>query len=290
MEEARSGSSAIVLIGGEAGVGKTRLVNEVTSRARAAGVRVLEGGCVQLGAEHLPYGPLIEALRPIPATLTDDDLAALVGTGGDALTAVMPGLLQDHGPRAGVDVSPGQTLEQLLLFLGRLGRWAPVLLVIEDIHWADPTTLEFLAFAGRNLRDASVALLATYRTDELTRRHPVRPLLAELERSGHAARVVLERFDRRELAAQLEGIRGEPADPEVVAAVFERSEGNAFLAEELFAAAVPPASRTRCRTCCCCGRRRFPRGPRSWCESPRSADRGRLGDCRRCRRRARHGA
>ena len=81
--------------------------------------------------------------------------------------------------------------------------------------------------------------MATYRSDELVRRHPLRPLLAELERSGRATSVALERFDRHELAAQLEGIRGVPPDADFAAAVFDRSEGNPFLAEELLAAGAP---------------------------------------------------
>ena len=235
VEQARGGRSSIALVGGEAGVGKTRFVNEVTGAARAGGFRVLEGGCVQLGAEHLPYAPLIEALRLVPTTLADDELATLMGTGREALTAVMPGLRRG-GPRVGGESSPGQILEHLLLFLDRLAGLAPLALVVEDIHWADPTTLEFLAFAERNLRETPVVLMATYRSDELHRRHPLRPFLGELERSGRALRLVLEPFDRREVAAQLEGIRGEPLDGDLVSAVFDRSEGNPFLAEELLAA------------------------------------------------------
>ena len=120
LEAARAGRSAIVVVGGEAGVGKTRFTHESAARARSLGFRVLEGGCVQLGAEHLPYGPLIEALRPIPNAMSDEELRRLVGTGRDALAAVMPALQVASGSSAVGDASPGRTFEQLLLFLGRL--------------------------------------------------------------------------------------------------------------------------------------------------------------------------
>ena len=111
-----------------------------------------------------------------------------------------------------------------------------MLLAIEDIHWADRSTLEFLSSLLRGLRDESLLLVATYRSDELHRRHPLRPFLAEEERRELVQRLELEPFSPAELAAQVAGILGGAADPQLVARLHARCEGNAFFAEELLAA------------------------------------------------------
>jgi DNA-binding CsgD family transcriptional regulator/tetratricopeptide (TPR) repeat protein len=105
----------------------------------------------------------------------------------------------------------------------------------EDLHWADQSTRDLLGFLVRNLR-SGVALVLTYRSDELHRRHPLRPFLAELDRSGRIERLELGRLDRRGLAELLAGILGQPAPPALVGEVLARSEGNPFFAEELLAA------------------------------------------------------
>jgi DNA-binding CsgD family transcriptional regulator/tetratricopeptide (TPR) repeat protein len=122
----------------------------------------------------------------------------------------------------------------LQLFLG-LAHERRVLVVIEDLHWADGSTLDLLTFLARNIRDAGLTLIGTFRTDELHRRHPLVPFLAEIERGRRSERIDLRPFDRRELSEQLEGILGSPPSPDLVDGVHERSQGNAFFAEELLA-------------------------------------------------------
>jgi predicted ATPase len=107
--------------------------------------------------------------------------------------------------------------------------------VVEDLHWADQSTRDLLGFLARNLR-GGVALVLTYRSDELHRHHPLRPYLAELDRSGRTERLELGRLDRRDLGGLLAGILGEPAPPALVGEILARSEGNPFFAEELLAA------------------------------------------------------
>ena len=109
------------------------------------------------------------------------------------------------------------------------------MLVIEDLHWADRSTLDLLTFLVRNLRTA-LLLVLTYRTDDLHRRHPVRPFLAELDRSERVDRLDVDRFDRDEIAQLLQGNLGGSPAAELVEQIFRRSGGNAFFAEELFAA------------------------------------------------------
>jgi DNA-binding CsgD family transcriptional regulator/tetratricopeptide (TPR) repeat protein len=236
LDHALAGEPAIFLVAGEAGIGKTRFMSEVATLARASGFRVLQGGCLPVGAEGLPFGPIVEAFRGIAETLPPTTVAELVGTGREELARVMPDLRGPSSAGQDADVSPGRAFEHILLFVSRLARLAPVALFLEDIHWADRTTLDFLTFAVRNLRDAPIVLVATYRSDELNRRHALRPVLAELERGGRAERIALEAFGRREVASQLEGILGTEPDPDLIESVFARSDGNAFFAEELVAA------------------------------------------------------
>ena len=130
--------------------------------------------------------------------------------------------------------------------LDGLSRAAPVLLVIEDLHWADASTRAFLRFLAATLGDEPLLLLATYRPDELHRRHPLRPLLAELERV-RALRIDLTALTRDELGEQLAGILGSPPEPALVDRLYARSEGNPLFTEELLAAgldglgALPPS-------------------------------------------------
>ena len=118
--------------------------------------------------------------------------------------------------------------------LGRLGELAPAVVAIEDLHWADRSTRDLLAFLIRSLRREPIVLVATYRSDELHRRHPLRAFLAA--QAGGVERIELARFDEEELTRLVTAIRGESPAPELVARLLARSEGNAFLAEELLAA------------------------------------------------------
>ena len=126
--------------------------------------------------------------------------------------------------------------EALLALIERLGREQPVVLVLEDLHWADPSTRDFLTFLVRSARTEPLCLVVTYRSDELHRRHPLRPLLAELERTPGVDRLELERFSREEMLAQISAILGAPAPEELADRLFRRSEGNPLYTEELLAA------------------------------------------------------
>ncbi len=130
--------------------------------------------------------------------------------------------------------SQASRLDLVLAMLGRLGELAPAVVAIEDLHWADRSTRDLLAFLIRSLRRERIVLVATYRSDELHRRHPLRAFLAA--QAGGVERIELARFDEDELMRLVTAIRGEPPAPELVARLLARSEGNAFLAEELLAA------------------------------------------------------
>jgi ATP/maltotriose-dependent transcriptional regulator MalT len=246
LDRAQARETAFALIGGEAGVGKTRLVREVSAQAAEAGFVVLMGQCVELGAEGLPLAPLVDGLRTLARSLQPEALARVLGPAGLGLARLLPELASAVGAAdspgneagsafglAGADMQKAQLLEMVLGLLHRLSMTRPVLFGIEDLHWADQSTLDLTAFLVRSLREARVLLLATYRSDELHRRHRLRPLLTGWERMRSVDHIELRRFDRYEVTAQLAAILGTAPSPGVADAIFDRSGGNAYLVEEL---------------------------------------------------------
>ena len=141
------------------------------------------------------------------------------------------------GPVVGVDTGREQLFEAVYRVLARLAREQAVLLIVEDVHWIDASSRDLLTLLVRNARHDRVAVVVTYRPDELHRGHPLRPFVAELERSGRAERVELEPLERSEVAEQLESIAGRAPGAGVVDGIFVRCEGNPFFAEELLAGA-----------------------------------------------------
>ena len=197
---------------------------------------MLLGQCLELAGAQIPYAPLVAALRPLARGMGADAAAELPEGARNALAELLPEL-GGVGTRADEEPSArqGRLFEAMLALLERLGRSGPVLLALEDIHWADGATRDFITFLVRSAREEPLCLVVTYRSDELHRRHPLRPLLAELERAAGVERIALERFDHDELAAQLEGILHEPAPAELAERLYGRSQGNPLFTEELLA-------------------------------------------------------
>jgi DNA-binding CsgD family transcriptional regulator/tetratricopeptide (TPR) repeat protein len=232
---AADGEPAVVLVGGEAGVGKTRLVAELAARCAAEGMRVQYGGCVPVGGDGLPYAPIVEALRPLPDELGIETVRELAGPSWRELARLLPSLGEPEAGPAG-QAAQARLFELLLGLLRRLGDRTPVVLVVEDLHWADQSTRDLLAFLVRNLRRNRVLLVVTYRNDEPGQQR-LGPYLAELDRGGPVQRLELPRLDRAETAAQLTGILGAAPAVDLVDGVFDRSEGNPFFTEELLESA-----------------------------------------------------
>jgi DNA-binding CsgD family transcriptional regulator/tetratricopeptide (TPR) repeat protein len=230
-ERAADGKPAVVLVGGEAGVGKTRLVAELTARCANDGTRVLAGGCVPVGDGALPYAPIVEMLRVLIADLGANAVRELVGPSWPDLAPLLPALGEPETGPAG-PAAHARLFELLLGLLGRLGEQAPLMLVVEDLHWADLSTRDLLAFLVRNLRRERVLAVATYRNDEPGQQR-LGPYLAELDRASPVERIELSRLDQAETEAQLAGILSAAPAADLVAEVFARSEGNPFFTEEL---------------------------------------------------------
>ena len=206
--------------------------------ASARGMRVLSGGCADIGDGGVPYGPIVEALRALVRELDDDQLEAVVGTARQDLARLVPSLspATPSDTAAQTESLQARLLDAVLGVLQRLSEIGPVLLVVEDLHWADPATRETIGFLIRQLRTDRVLLVMTFRADELHRRHPLLPWLAELDRSGRVERLNLGRLDQSETGALLAAILGAPPTPELAEQIHRRSDGNPFFVEELVGA------------------------------------------------------
>ncbi|HEY1593456.1 MAG TPA: AAA family ATPase [Solirubrobacteraceae bacterium] len=237
--EAAEGRPTLVLLGGDSGVGKTRLIGELERKLAGDGAMVLRGEGVEQADGELPFAPLTSALRPL-VRARDPSFEAL-GPGSRAeLAALLPGLEQTDG-RSGSRDDPSAQLrlfEALLELLDVIGERQSLVLILEDVHWADRSTRTFVAFLARSLRDERLLVVLSYRTDEVHRRHPLRPLLGELERLEHVRRIGLEPFDRTELTEVLADILDAKPEAALVERLFSRSEGNALYTEELLAAGL----------------------------------------------------
>ncbi len=250
VRRAAEGRPSAALLAGDAGVGKTRLIDELARRAADDGVRVLVGHCVDLGEVGLPYLPFVDLLRPLTAdaeeVLARHPLLAGLLAGRPDVSVVQSGEPADLGrplltrAAAGRPVDDGrlQLFESIAAVLGELASSRPVLVVLEDLHWADRSSRDLLRYLLARLVDERVAVVGSYRADDLHRRHPLRPLLAELVRLPGVERLALGPLSDtavdelvRHRAAALGGMPDRTVE-DVVA----RAEGNAFYAEELLTA------------------------------------------------------
>jgi DNA-binding CsgD family transcriptional regulator/tetratricopeptide (TPR) repeat protein len=219
---AQAGDGTTVLVVGEAGIGKTRLATEVATRARAAGFETLLGRSIDLVGIELPYQPFVEALRPLG---------------------------EIRQPDGGTTGSQRRVFEDALALLTGRAAAAPVLLVLEDLHWADSSTLDLAVFLAHSVAGHRILLLGTYRADEPSSAERLDRLAEVVRRSRSAVTLELGPLERGELAELLDAASDAPPPAALLDAIATRSEGNPFFAEELLAAEadrtveVPPALR-----------------------------------------------
>src|SRR3984885_6406055 len=239
LREAAEQRPFVVLLGGESGVGKTRLVREFEARlSDQDDSLVLRGEAVEEADGELPYAPLIGAPRPL--VRTRDHVLDELGRGTRAqLAALLPGFDEEPASTNRNDPSAQLRLfEAVLELIDCVSEERVVVLTLEDLHWADRSTRMFIDFMARSLRRERIALVLSYRTDELHRRHPLRSLLSELERLDQVRRIELDPFDRDEMAEAMCDILGESPSAQLVERLYARSEGNPLYTEELLAAGL----------------------------------------------------
>ncbi|SOE02437.1 helix-turn-helix transcriptional regulator [Blastococcus haudaquaticus] len=228
LDDVVAGGTATAVVAGEAGIGKSRLVRE--SATTTADVEVLTGGCVEVGADVLPYAPFVEVLQQLAARHGEPAVREWGGPTGDELARLLPGL--DAAAAGFTRASASRLYAALRSLVNGLAADRPLLLVVEDVHWSDRATRELLGLLARALPPRAMLVL-TARTDEAAGQTVPR-FLAGLVAAG-ALRVDLDRLTREEQALQLSGILGLPPSRARVEHVFGRAEGNPFFAEELLA-------------------------------------------------------
>jgi hypothetical protein len=220
---AAQGIPQIVLVGGDAGIGKTTLVTDLERRAGGLGFAVVTGHGLDIEA-GISFAPAVEAVR---ALLTEvEDL------GSRPSARRMLTLLDPEAPRSR---DAWHVLDDLTAAVLEAAATGPVLVVLEDMHWADRSTQDFAVTLSGTAR-GRLLLVLTFRSDELHRRHPLRKTLAELSRSLGSRRIDLAGLDRDSMAGLVAARTGRPPDPTVVDVVQARSGGNPLYAEELLAA------------------------------------------------------
>ena len=221
------GDVAVLFVDGEAGIGKTRLVSEFVSCAGDAWV--LRGVCMELGEDGPSYAPFAAALRSLVRGIGADGLTAIVPAAGmSELARLLPELGDQPSAR-----EHGTLFETVLALVGRLAEERPVVLLVEDAHWADRSTRNLLTFLVHSLAAAKVLVIVTHR--DLAHGHPFRSVLVDLERVDGVARLTLPRLTRAEVAAQTTAIRGHAIDAPTLDMLFSRSAGNPLFVEALLA-------------------------------------------------------
>ncbi len=234
-DEAATGAASLAFLAGESGVGKSRLLHTLLDRAREKGGCGIGGECLELGPDELPYAPLVSALRGLVRE-QDRALDRLSPATRQGLAQLLPELDPEAAAAAGDD-DHFRPFEGLLGLLETMAEETPMVLWLDDAHWADNATRHFLFFLAANLPDhVRLLTVIAYRSDQLHRRHPMRPLLAELGRGRRVRRLELSPFDRGEVATQLADILGAAPDADIVERFFDRGEGNPLYTEELLAA------------------------------------------------------
>ncbi len=238
VERARAGNGGLMLIGGEAGVGKSRLVEEAAAEARRLGFMVLTGHCVdQQGAP--PYLPTIEHLEEAARQRSPEGFRQALGENAPEIAKLMPGLrVRYNDIPEPVSLPPEQERRYLLHgiaeFVERNARATPLLLVYEDLHWADDSTLLLVRLLAQRAAQIPVLAVGTYRDTDLKPGRPLAAVLPDLLRQRLAEEIRLERLTADGVAALIAGRAGSAPPPQLVALVYSETEGNPFFVEEVF--------------------------------------------------------
>jgi class 3 adenylate cyclase len=237
LDAALAGRGRILLLVGEPGIGKTRTSEELVTYARMRGAQVLWGRCYE-GEGAPPYWPWVQVIRSYAHECDPQTLAAEMGPGATDIGAVvsevrarLPGLPEP--PRLEPDQARFRLFDGVASFLRNAARRQPLVLVLDDLHWADKASLLLLQFLARELGTDRLLLLGTYRDVELRRQHPLSETLAELARNPLCERILLRGLARDDVARFIEATTGRAPADALVEAVFRETEGNPFFVHEV---------------------------------------------------------
>lgn len=233
-----SGRGGLVAIGGEPGVGKTRLAEELIADAASRGFRALVGRCFEMDSPP-PYGPFVEVLEAALKDVDSQTFRMALGPSAGEMAKILPQLrhLYDDIPPP-LELPPEQERRYLFNsirdFIERAGSVTPLVVLFDDVHWTDEPSLQLLEHVAPVLPDIPVLVIATYRDVELDAYRPLAKTLEDLVRRRLVTRMSLPRFDEDAVAAMLTKLAGGPPPPALTASIYKETEGNAFFVEEVF--------------------------------------------------------
>jgi DNA-binding CsgD family transcriptional regulator/tetratricopeptide (TPR) repeat protein len=236
-DAAREEGARTVLVAGEAGMGKTTLVTRF-AELLSDEADVVSGQCIAFAGDGMPYAAVVQILRTLVERHGQDAVLEWAGAGWTSLGAVLPGL---SAPASASDMERLRLYEAVARVLEGAARQRPLLVVVEDLHWGDPSTWHLLRFLAAALGDAPLLVLATYRDDELPGRHPLRPVLAELLRQRGTTRLDLGPLEA-DAVADLVTALAPGLSAGTTATIVRRSEGVPYFVDELARAAAEGVS------------------------------------------------
>jgi DNA-binding CsgD family transcriptional regulator len=237
LDQARAGHGGLVMLGGEPGVGKTRLAQEIIAEAQERGFESAVGHCYETDTAP-PYLPFIEALDAAIGYMEPDTVLATLGDAAPEVAKLLPDLRLRFAISDSLQLSPEEErfrlLNSLRDCLGRLGKRRTLLLVLEDLHWADDSSLFLLQHLARVIAEMPLLVIATYRDTELDVGRPLARTLEDLLRNRTALRISLGRLPGDDVSAMLRALSGHQPPPSLVDVLYKETEGNPFFLEEVY--------------------------------------------------------
>jgi hypothetical protein len=236
-EAAVSGDGSLIMVVGEPGIGKTAVTEQLGTYVAMRGGKALTGHCYEEGSSSRPYLAFIEALRAYVVQREPTDLSKELGAGAADVARIVSEIRDRVAvePRAPGDPEDDRwhLLEAVTGFLRNASSVQPLLVILEDLHWADRGTLDLLLHVSRNLHGARLMVVGTYRDIEVDRAHPLSSALAELRRGAAFQRVLLRGLDIPEVQKMLTAIAGQDVPSSLAEAVHRQTEGNPLFIQEV---------------------------------------------------------
>ena len=238
VSRAIAGSGGVALIAGEAGLGKTRLVDEIAAEAKASGMFVVRGHCHDMEGS-LPYIPFVEAIEYGLTVTTQDVFRSAMGDAGPEIARFVPKVrvaYPDLPPPLALpsDQARHYMFESVCDFFERAAAIQPMLIVLEDLHWADESTTQLLESVARRVGRAPLLVIGTYRDVDLHPGHPFMRGIEHLSRLQAVSRLTLKRLSAIEVAGMLRGLSGQECPERLVRLIFDETEGVPFFVEEVY--------------------------------------------------------
>jgi len=237
LDDSLSGRGRLVMLVGEPGIGKTRMTEELSTWAKMRGAQVLLGRCYE-GEGAPPYWPWVQVIRSYIHDRDTEHLVSVMGTGAADIAQVVSEVrdrIPDLGepPQLDPEQARFRLFDSIANFLRTAARSQPLVVVLDDLHWADKPSLLLLQFLAREIRTGRILVLGTYRDVELRRAHPLAQALAELAREQIASRIVLRGLTEDDVGRYIEMAAGVTAPPDLIATVHRETEGNPFFVSEI---------------------------------------------------------